>query len=70
MEAKSDKEQNLLIKLEELEDLVEYQEVKINELEGDIQDFFVIFMKLTKIYLKSIVMNEIKFLSKHLYVIT
>ena len=39
LEAKSDKEQNLLIKSEELEDLVEYQEVQINKLEGDIQDF-------------------------------
>merc|ERR1712161_92350 len=40
LEAKSDEERNLLIKLEELEDLVEYQEVEIDELEGDIQDFY------------------------------
>ena len=38
LEAKSYNEQNLLIKLEELEDLVEYQEVEIDELEGCIQD--------------------------------
>merc|ERR1712194_147765 len=38
LEAKSDEEQNLLTKLEELEDLVEYQKVEIDELEGDIQD--------------------------------
>ena len=43
LEAKSDKEQNLLIELEELEDLVEYQEVEIEELEGDIQDFYCHF---------------------------
>merc|ERR1712161_86364 len=30
----------VLTKLEELEDLVEYQEVEIDELEGDIQDFY------------------------------
>merc|ERR1712194_961429 len=35
LEAKSDEEQNLLIKLE---DLVQYQEIEIEELEGDIQD--------------------------------
>merc|ERR1712238_542355 len=40
LEAKSDEERNLLTKLEELEDLVEYQEVEIDELEGDIQDFY------------------------------
>merc|ERR1712161_131564 len=40
LEARSDEEQNLLTKLEELEDLVEYQEVEIDELEGDIQDFY------------------------------
>merc|ERR1711865_972875 len=40
LEAKSDKEQNLLTELEESEDLVEYQEVVIEELEGDIQDFY------------------------------
>merc|ERR1712194_11305 len=39
LDARSDEEQNLLTKLEELEDLVEHQEVKIDELEGDIQDF-------------------------------
>merc|ERR1712194_831794 len=38
LEAKSDEEQDLLTKLEELEDLVEYQKVEIDELEGDIQD--------------------------------
>merc|ERR1711865_347687 len=40
LEARSDEEQNLLTKLEELEDLVEYQDVEIDELEGDIQDFY------------------------------
>merc|ERR1712028_52822 len=40
LEAKSDKEQNLLTELDESEDLVEYQEVVIEELEGDIQDFY------------------------------
>ena len=39
LEAKSEKERNLSTKFEELEGLVEYQEVKIEELEGDIQDF-------------------------------
>merc|ERR1712238_497649 len=43
LEARSDKELNLLTKLEELEDLVEYQEVEIDELEGDIQDFYLNF---------------------------
>ena len=40
LEAKSDKQQYLLTNLEETEDLVEYQEVVIEELEGDIQDFY------------------------------
>merc|ERR1711865_54756 len=40
LEARSDEEQNLLTVLEELEDLVEYQEVVIEELVGDIQDFY------------------------------
>merc|ERR1712194_269238 len=40
LEARSDEERNLLTKLEELEDLVEYQDVEIDELEGDIQDFY------------------------------
>merc|ERR1712085_130210 len=40
LDARSDEEQNLLTKLEELEDLVDYQEVEIDELEGDIQDFY------------------------------
>merc|ERR1719148_285805 len=40
MGARSDEERNLLTKLEELEDLVEYQEIEIDELEGDIQDFY------------------------------
>ena len=40
LEAKSDKEQNLLTTLEETENLVEYQEVVIEKLEGDIQDFY------------------------------
>jgi len=40
LEAKSDEERNLLTELEESEDLVEYQEVVIEELEGDIQDFY------------------------------
>merc|ERR1712161_152237 len=40
LEARSDEERILLTKLEELEDLVEYQEVEIDELEGDIQDFY------------------------------
>merc|ERR1712085_82457 len=40
LEAKSDEERNLLTKLEKLEDLVEYQEVEIDELEGEIQDFY------------------------------
>ena len=39
LEGKFDKEQKLLIKLEKLEDLLEYQEVEINELEGDISRF-------------------------------
>merc|ERR1712194_908053 len=37
LDARSDEERNLLDKLE---DLVEYQEVEIDELEGDIQDFY------------------------------
>ena len=41
LEARSDEEQNLLTVLEELEDLVEYQEVVIEELVGDIQDFYL-----------------------------
>merc|ERR1712238_391159 len=41
LEARSDEELNLLTELEELEDLVEYQEVEIEELEGDIQDFYL-----------------------------
>merc|ERR1712238_277457 len=40
LEAKSDEEQTLLTKLEKLEDLVEYQKVEIDELEGDIQGFY------------------------------
>jgi len=40
LEARSDEERNLLTELEKLEDLVEYQEVEIDELEGDIQDFY------------------------------
>merc|ERR1712238_52271 len=40
LEARSDEEQNLLTELEELEYLVEYQEVEIDELEGDIQGFY------------------------------
>merc|ERR1712238_167276 len=40
LEARSDEERNLLTELEELEDLVEYQEVEIDELEGYIQDFY------------------------------
>ena len=40
MEAISDEEQNLLTKLEGVEDLVEYQEVEIDELEGDTQVFY------------------------------
>merc|ERR1712238_365790 len=40
LEARSDEEQNLLTELEELEDLVEYQEVEIEELEGDIQNLY------------------------------
>ena len=39
LEAKYDYERNLLTELEELEESVEYQEVKIDELEGDIQKF-------------------------------
>ena len=39
LEARSDEERNLLTVLEELEDLVEHQEIEIDELEGDIQDF-------------------------------
>merc|ERR1712194_258740 len=39
LEARSDEERNLLTVLEELEDLVEYQEVEIDELEDDIQNF-------------------------------
>jgi len=38
-EARSDDERNLLTELEELEDLVDIQEVEIEDLEGDIQDF-------------------------------
>ena len=67
LEGKSDKEQNLLIKLEKLEDLVEYQEVEINELEGDIQDFCCDLHEANEDIFESIVMNEIKFLSKHTY---
>merc|ERR1712238_312014 len=40
LEARSDEERNLLTELEVLEDLVEYQEVEIDEIEGDIQDFY------------------------------
>merc|ERR1712028_91262 len=40
LEAKSDEERNLLTELEQSEDLVEYQEVVIEELVGDIQDFY------------------------------
>merc|ERR1712161_153091 len=40
LEARSDEERNLLTELEKLEDLVEYQEVEIDELEGEIQDFY------------------------------
>merc|ERR1712194_815865 len=38
-EARSDEERKLLNVLEEVEDLVEHQEVEIDELEGNIQDF-------------------------------
>merc|ERR1712161_111969 len=48
LEAKSDEERNLLIKLEELEDLVEYQKVEIDELECDIQDSYRIFEEANK----------------------
>merc|ERR1712238_288116 len=48
LEARSDEEQNLLTKLEELEDLVEYQEVEIDELEGDIQNFYRNFEEVYK----------------------
>merc|ERR1712194_147614 len=40
LEARSDEERNLLTELEESEDLVEYQGVEIDELEGGIQDFY------------------------------
>merc|ERR1719157_498196 len=40
LEARSDEELNLLTELDESEDLVEYQEVVIEELKGDIQDFY------------------------------
>ena len=40
LEARSDQEKKLLTELEELEDLVEYQEIEIDELEADIQDFY------------------------------
>merc|ERR1712238_290135 len=40
LEANSDEERDLLTELEVSEDLVEYQEVVIEELEGDIQDFY------------------------------
>merc|ERR1711935_587120 len=40
LDARSDEERNLLTKLDKLEDLVEYQEVEIDKLEGDIQDFY------------------------------
>ena len=40
LEARSVEELNLLTELEELEDLVEYQEFEIDELEGDIQNFY------------------------------
>merc|ERR1712161_122190 len=40
LEARSDEERNLLTELEKLEDLVEYQEVEIDELEGEIQDIY------------------------------
>merc|ERR1712194_250006 len=40
LEARSDEEQNLLTELEKLEDLVEYQEVEIDGLEGEVQDFY------------------------------
>merc|ERR1712085_155479 len=40
LEAKSDEERNLLTELEESEDLVEYQGVVIEELNGNIQDFY------------------------------
>merc|ERR1719148_600796 len=52
LEARSDEEQNLLTKLEELEDLVEYQEVEIDELEGDIQNFYRNFEEANKEELK------------------
>merc|ERR1712238_438109 len=39
MDATSKEEQTLLIELEEFEELVDYQEIEIEELEGDIQDF-------------------------------
>merc|ERR1712238_310823 len=39
MEATSEEEQTLLIELEEFEELVDYQEIGIEELEGGIQDF-------------------------------
>merc|ERR1712161_28487 len=48
LEAKSDEEQNLLTVLEELEDLVEYQKVEIDELECDIQDSYRIFEEANK----------------------
>ena len=48
LKARSDEEQNLLTKLEELEDLVEYQEVKIDELEVDIQNFYRNFEEANK----------------------
>ena len=40
LKARSDAERNLLTELEELEELVEYQEVEIDELEGDIHNFY------------------------------
>merc|ERR1712238_44772 len=45
LEARSDEEQNLLTKLEELE---EYQEVESDELEGDIQNFYRNFEEVYK----------------------
>ena len=40
MEGRFDEERNLLTKLEELDELVEYQEFEIDELEGDIKNFY------------------------------
>merc|ERR1711957_5235 len=62
LEARSDEEQNLLTKLEELEDLVEYQEVEIDELEGDIQNFYRNFEEANKEELKINIDNEDEFM--------